>query len=253
MKMAQLEGGWQKQERTWGQARWILRTICCDPCPPPPPSRSAVTSAGAGMGKGAWPFKRRPPVRVAAECGLVMPRLLDRCAPEAGPARVALGPWPETVAGAAPALRVGGNPAPGEQWGRPSGRSARWQKRLVGRWPEGVPAGWARGRARAFVRVLDFIVRDRPATVPSLTLRAEGEGLVVVVVVGGSTCRKVPLGMSRGWGAFPSQGSARTCRGSRLAATDLLPGDPLLSPISRAWVALKSLKDWGVPCWAWHL
>lgn len=187
---------------------------------------------------------RRPPVRIAAECGLVMPPLLDRCAPEAGPTRVALGPWPETVAGAAPAQRVGGKPAPGEQWGRPLGRSARWQKRLVGRWP----AGWARGWGTRFCASPGFHCEGQASHCalpdpPRRGRRASGGGGGWGGVPLAGRC---PWGCLGGRGTFPSQGNARTCSGSRLAATDLFPGDPLLSRISRAWGSPEVTKGLGV-------
>lgn len=141
-----------------GQARWGPEPAAVTAAPPPQLLGGDVQRGGDG--KGAWPFKRRAAlarVRVAAECGLVMSRRRVGAPPRPDHARAALGPWPETAAGAAPTRRVRGGYAEGGWAGADpargagtaaaqgaAGRAARmWAgERLVG------AAGGGSGRAR---------------------------------------------------------------------------------------------------------
>lgn len=106
-------GGLRKQERAVGQARWGPEPAAMTAAPPP--SCLAVTSSGAGTEREPGPLSGRRPSPGPRCCGM---RAGDvpapgRCAPAVRPGRAALGPWPETAAGAAPVRRVRGGYAEG--------------------------------------------------------------------------------------------------------------------------------------------
>lgn len=204
------------------------------------------------MGKGAWPFKwQRPSPRAGG-------RRARRCGMRAGDASAAglvrtrggsrASPWDpgrRLWRGAAPALRVGGNPAWGGQWGRPLGRSAQWQKRRVGRWPAGVPAGWARVRGTRFCATPGFHCEGQaircalpdPPSRGSKVSRGRGRG---------STYRKSALGNARGVGeTSQARGVLGPAEGPGLWPLIYPHGALSCYRPPEPGVALKSLKNWG--------
>lgn len=196
----------------------------------PAPNRVAVTSAGAGMGKGAWPFKwPRPAAARASRCGMRAgrvrpPRPLLRASPS-DPGRRARRAWPQRRGWVETVRR----------------RAMGARKRPVGR-----RGGRACG-ARASLRVRDCAVRGGPAPCPPWP-PGRRSGLAAERAGRGSLLKEGARGDAGCWGAFSSLGTQGPAEG-RAAATDPLPGGPrFAAPAPGA--ALGTPRDWS-SLWTW--